>query len=196
METTKKYEVYFNISLYPEDILEFYIEETNDEIFNTYLCNEKQSKYVLEYLKKSFNSVTNISSNISTNILTSELVFVNVGKFTCNMEITITEYNVLNDCVIENIIESELLHIFKFKEVHIIINGKDFTMILKIDCVIECIDNDIDLFKLSDDEDDKLSENMLEELDNIFIELSDSDKDLDIYEDCKTNKVIGHIFQL
>ena len=140
------YEAYFKIALYPDGVKGFHFEEEINEFgvtyaefikdykdFNTYLCSDYQSTYVLQYLRNIYKNVSIADVSISDIIIT-DLIYETDGKFNCNVRIFCDEESVeLKDESIGELIENTLWPTDKLDGITIIICGETFSIDICLD---------------------------------------------------------------
>jgi hypothetical protein len=144
MNSTKTYNVYFKVAMYPVGINIFdyetkiytefrYVPPTKPFNFNTYLCNKQQSQVVFEYLQ------TEYSLRSMDNISIYKLQQYNNGLFICKIKFTneLTQ----NENRVKEIIKDSIYS----KSNTMIINSKIFEMDFCI-CYHEELLDDEDIF--------------------------------------------------
>ena len=135
------YEAYFKISLYPDGIKGFHFEEKTNEFgvkyaefvnncknFNSYLCTDSQSTYVLKYLKTIYKKASIAGVTIT------DLIYETTGRFNCNVGIFCDEDAAeLKDEEIGEIIENTLWPTDEKDGITIIICGETYSIDICLD---------------------------------------------------------------
>ena len=149
------YEAYFKIALYPDGVKGFHFEEEINEFgvtyaefikdykdFNTYLCSDYQSTYVLQYLRNIYTNVSIADVSIADVIIT-DLIYETDGKFNCNVKFFCDEESAeLTDEAIGEIIENTLWPTDKLDGITIKICGETFSIDICLDYFV-CNNDDI-----------------------------------------------------
>ena len=144
------YEAYFKISLYPDGIKGFHFEEKTNEFgvkyaefvnncknFNSYLCTDSQSTYVLKYLKTIYKKASIAGVTIT------DLIYETTGRFNCNVGIFCDEDAAeLKDEEIGEIIENTLWPTDEKDGITIIICGETYSIDICLDYFV-CNNDDI-----------------------------------------------------
>ena len=135
------YEAYFKISLYPDGFKGFHFEEITNEFgvkyaefvnncknFNSYLCTDSQSTYVLKYLKTIYKKASIAGVTIT------DLIYETTGRFNCNVGIFCDEDAAeLKDEEIGEIIENTLWPTDEKDGITIIICGETYSIDICLD---------------------------------------------------------------
>ena len=159
------YEAYFKIALYPDGVKGFHFEEEINEFgvtyadfikdykdFDTYLCSDYQSTYVLKYLGNIYKNVSIADVSIAdvsiadvsiSDVIITDLIYETDGKFNCNVKFFCDEESAeLTDEAIGEIIENTLWPTDKLDGITIKICGETFSIDICLDYFV-CNNDDI-----------------------------------------------------
>lgn len=154
------FKVYFRISLFPEGVKGFHFEEKeikkgvtygefveDYEVFDEYLCTERQSKYVI-------NELSYIYSRYHADTVTN-LKYENDGKFTCKITLNSDDW-ITNqrddDDELTQYIEELLWPGDIHCEGYMFVRGAFYYVQMEVDYISDWVDED-------EDEDDKFRKN-------------------------------------
>jgi len=175
----RTYEANFSVALYSLGTYEYNEEEdinyseiiaTHTNNFNWCLCNDMQSKYVLNFLKEGYENF-----QIYGDVTISDIVYERTGKFTCKIGI----YDDLEDPFdIEAIIEETIRASQLIEDNGIVINNEKYAVDIKLDYYVETYYDDDEAEKEEEEEED--SDNSCDEKEN-------NKSDEESYKSCYEN---------
>ncbi len=149
----RTYEANFSVALYSLGAYEYPIEEDEGEEeinyseiiashtnnFNWCLCNDMQSKYVLNFLKEGYETFQTYGD-----VTISDIAYERTGKFTCKIGIYDDPEYQYSDYEIEDIIEETIRASELIEENGIVINNEKYAVDIKLDYYVETYYDDED----------------------------------------------------
>jgi len=138
----RTYEANFSVALYSFGTYEYNEEEEDinySEIiashtnnFNWCLCNDMQSKYVLNFLKEGYENF-----QIYGDVTISDIAYERTGKFTCKIGIYDDPEYQYSGSDIEDIIEETIRASELIEDNGIVINNEKYAVDIKLDYYVE-----------------------------------------------------------